>query len=483
MGTSHASKPAAARQSGAISIMFVLLLLPTVGLCALALDLAMVYNRQAEMHSLAKAVAISAARRLNGTTSGIDNALVDAALTAGSTRYQNYKETITWSADAIKFSTSADRNGPWMDAGVATSQAAKIFYVKVNTLGMTGMGTVNTVLARALSERFATVTTGSEAIAGRTDIAVAPLAICAMGQRASQRTNPGNNIELVEYGFRRGVSYDLMKLNPNGTTPLSFLINPLATPGSAGSASGFSVATVGPYACSGTLGIPGVSGAAISVQSPFPLPALYRLLNSRFDDYTDSSCTVNGAPPDTNIRAYVYTEVVTKLAWMNTQPDVQSAASSTGANRLETIADIAPAGGSAVKYGPLWAASKAVAYSSYTASPIEPAGGYTPMPTTVWPSLYGGQTAKTSYPVSTPYRAGVSENLVKPSADHGPGVKNRRILNVPLLDCSTSPSSSATVLGVGKFFMTVPATTTVLAAEFVGTIPTDRIPGNTGLFQ
>jgi hypothetical protein len=264
---------------------------------------------------------------------------------------------------------------------------------------------------------------------------------------------------------------------------LNFLVNPLAPAGSAGNPAGFAVSAVAPYACSGTLGIPGLTGAAISVQSPFPLPQLYPLLNSRFDDYTDSTCTVNAAPPDTNVKAYVYTELVTPLAWMNTQPDGQSATASAANNRLETIADIAPAGGSAVKYGPLWSAAKAVAYSTYLASPVEPANGYTAMPVTVWPSLYGGQTAKTSYPVATPYRAGASPNVIKPSTAHGPGVRNRRILNIPLLDCSTSPSSSATVLGVGKFFMTVPATATVLAAEFTGTIPYDRIPGNTGLFQ
>lgn len=483
MSTSPASTTAAARQNGAIAIMFALLLVPTVGICALALDLAMVYNRQAEMHGLAKAVAISAAHRLNGTTAGVENALMDAALTAGSMRYQNHRESIIWSADAIKFSTSADRNGPWLDAGVASSQAAKIFYVKVNTLALSGMGTVNTALARVLSEQLATVTTSSEVIAGRTDIAVAPLAICAMGQRASQRSNPGNNVELVEYGFRRGVSYDLMKLNPNGTTPLNFLVNPLAPAGSAGNPAGFAVSAVAPYACSGTLGIPGLTGAAISVQSPFPLPQLYRLLNSRFDEYTDSTCTVNAAPPDTNVKAYLYTEVVTPLAWMTTQPDGQSAASSAANNRLETVADMAPASGSAVKYGPLWSASKAVAYSTYLASPVEPANGYSAMPLTVWSSLYGGQTAKSGYPPATPYRTGASPNAVKPGTAHGPGVRNRRILNIALLDCSTSPSSSATVVGVGKFFMTVPATETVLAAEFTGTIPYDRIPGNTGLFQ
>src|SRR5450830_1187991 len=91
------------RQTGAISIMFALLFIPIVGICALALDLAMVYNRQAEMHSLAKAVAISAAKRLNGSASGIDSAAADAAQVASVAFYKNHNESIAWSAAALKF--------------------------------------------------------------------------------------------------------------------------------------------------------------------------------------------------------------------------------------------------------------------------------------------------------------------------------------------------------------------------------------------
>jgi hypothetical protein len=114
---------------------------------------------------------------------------------------------------------------------------------------------------------------------------------------------------------------------------------------------------------------------------------------------------------------------------------------------------------------------------------VEPVNGYATLPTSAWTNLYGGQTAKSSYPASTPYKAGTGVNFSKPNAAHGNGTRNRRVLNVALLDCSTTPSSTADVLAIGKFFMTVPATSTVLAAEFAGIIPLDRIPGNTGLFQ
>jgi hypothetical protein len=463
--------------------MFGLLFIPIIGICALALDIAMVYNRQAEMHGLAKAVAISAAKRLNGTPSGIGNAAADAAQVAGLAFYKNHNASIPWSAAALKFGTAPDPGGLWVDAGSAASMASKIFYVRVDTSALDGVGAVQTILASILSPTFATLTTASSAIAGRTDIAVFPLALCAMGAPAAARTSPGGNVELVEYGFRRGVSYDLMNLDPNASTPLSFVINPLAAAGSTGASSGLAAATVAPYACTGTLGIPAVTGGTISIGKPFPLDSLYAQLNSRFDQYAGSTCTANAAPPDANIRAYTYTDMVSPLAWMNTQPDGQSAAASVSASRLETIADIAVASGTAVKYGPLWSYARAVAYSSYTASPVEPVNGYATMPTSAWTNLYGGQTAKSTYPASTPYKAGSGVNFLKPSAAQGAGTRNRRVLNVALLDCAATPSTSANVLAVGKFFMTVPATSTVLAAEFAGTIPIDRIPGNTGLFQ
>lgn len=471
-------------QRGAIAVMFAAILIPIVGVCALALDLAMVYSRKTEMQNLANAVAISAAKNLNGTPSGIDTALAESAAIASATKFKNHTEAIAWSSSALRFGTSADSNGQWLDAAAAASIASRIFYAKVDTSALNDVGIVNTALASVLSESFATVQANNVAIAGRTGIAITPLAICAMSNSAASfRANSASYTELVEYGFRRGVSYDLMNLNPNGATPLNFVINPLSTTGTAGNASDFASSTVGPYACSGTLGIPGFTGGTIAVARPFPLAALFKHLNSRFDQYDEAVCNVNAAPPDVNIKSFNYADMVNPLGWLTTATNGQTAAVSISGRRLETIADLPVPGGTAAQYGPLWAYAKAVAYSTYTTKPVEPVAGYTTMPTAAWPFLYGNQIAKTSYPLSTPYLAGSGVNLLRPSAAHGPGVKHRRVLNVPLLDCSTTPTSSATVLSVGKFFMTVPATDAVLAAEFAGTVPLERINGFTGLFK
>jgi hypothetical protein len=472
-------------QDGGVAVIFIVAIVVLLGICGLALDVGLLYNRKVELQNVADAAALGAARKLNGTASGISDALAAASTAATSLKYEYDLSTIDWSASAIKFSTSPDRDGSWVDAGTATGIAARIFYVKVDTTQLDGIGDVSTSLMSVLSPELATVTASSDAIAGRTEIDVGPLAICAMSTNpAESRTNSASYVELVEYGFRRGTSYDLMKLNPAGTEPANFVVNPLATPGSAGSPSDVLPSTVGPYVCTGTLGIPRLAGDTIAVEQPFPLGSLYKQLNSRFDQYEDDLCNFRGAPPDFNVRSYVYTSMPSTFPWMTTAPAGQAAASSLSGGKLRSIADLPPPGGTAAEYGPVWAYAKAVPYSAYVPGVPEPSpNGYTPFTTASWSALYGGQTVG-SYPggTSTPYKAGAGVNFSAPSAAHSPGAKGRRVLNVPLLSCSPAPAGSATVLAIGKFFMTVPATATSVAAEFAGAVPLQNVEGKVRLF-
>jgi Flp pilus assembly protein TadG len=494
------------RQDGAVAVVFAVALIGLIGICGLALDLAVVYNRKVEMRNVADAAALNAARRLNGTATGINDAVTAAAAAATSLRYQYDRTTIAWSASAIRFSTSPDRNGDWVDAGTAAATAARIFYVKVDTSQLDSAGDVQTMLMPVLNSTFATVTANSDAIAGRTSIDVAPLAVCAMPPNpalppspAVPRPNSASYVELVEYGFRRGVSYDLMNLNPGlnpGTVATAnFVVNPLAPPGTAGSANDMQPSTVGPYVCTGTLDIPRLAGDTIAVAQPFPLPSLYKQLNSRFDQYEDGLCNFHAAPPDINIKSFISTLSIVP-PWMKT-PTVQTAVCNGGkaavpcttptdVMKLQTIADLPPPGGTAAQYGPVWAYAKAVPFSAYVSGVPEPSpNGYTTFPTASWSTLYGGQTVGVgTYPSgsSTPYKAGSGVNFLAPVAAHKPGAKGRRVLNVPLLDCSVAPGNTATVLAIGRFFMTVPATATSLAAEFAGAVPLQYIDGRVSLF-
>ncbi len=151
---------------------------------------------------------------------------------------------------------------------------------------------------------------------------------------------------------------------------------------------------------------------------------------------------------------------------------------STG-NPLLSVADpesnaTPPAIGS---YGPLWSFSRAAKYSN-----PKPAGGYLPFATSDWPKLYpaapAAPAAKSGYPADgTPYLT-----LAYQTAPAGnTGVAQRRLLHIALLACPLPAGSDvlAQVRGIGRFFMTAPASNGVLSAEFAG-LATEGSAGRPG---
>ena len=476
------------KQHGAFALMFAGLLLVLVGVGGFALDLGMIYNRKAELHGLSRIVALAAARELNGTPDGVTAALTSAADAAQRLKYQ-YGLSITWSEAAITFSNSPDRNGEWVGAQTARATPARRFYVRVDTSGLEQeIGEVNTIFMRIFSDAHATVPISDQAIAGRTSVNVLPLAICAMSTTAgAPRTNTGPP-ELVEYGFRRGVSYDLMQLNPGGTTPANFVIDPHTPPGGLGSSLNTSENSVGPYICSGRMQIPNVTGGPIRVTSPFPIATFFRQLNSRFDQFPDNVCHPNGAPPDFNVKSFAF-DVTNGTPWMNPRPTVKSALKSTAGTRLQTIADLdtPPSGSVPSEYGPLWTYARAVKFPSYIPGKPEPSAGYAKFATSDWSSLYATvpPPSTSGYPSKQPYQATSGTNYVPPSSQNlAISVSNRRVLHVPLLACPVAPggNTAATVLAIGKFFMTVPATDASVHAEFAGIAPESQLTGQVTLY-
>jgi hypothetical protein len=477
------------RQRGAIALMTALMMLVILCICGFALDTAQLSNRKAELQGLANAVALSSAQELNGTAAGVTNAIAKAAATAGAWRYGYHNQIVSWNNNALKFSTSA--SGAWLDASTAQSAPDGLLYAKVDTGELDAAhGNVSLLLMRLFPGSAGSAGLRAAAVAGRQTINVTPLALCALSPvPAAPRSNPGPpaNVELVEFGFRRGVSYDLMQLNPAGTSPESFAIDPFAVPGTAGSAANMAPAKLAPFVCGGVLAMPRVTGGAITAGRPFPLASLYREFNSRFDQYAGSTCTPEGAPPDRNVQPYTYSSI----NWMNTAPAGQSAQLTTVSGKLWTIADPtpAPAGNTAAMYGPLWANARAVPFSSYSAGAIEPAAGYTPFATAAWSTLYrpGQPSANGSYPggTSVPYKSTAGANFQAPSVPHQPGVANRRVLHIALLSCPVAAGTTvaASVIGIGKFFMTVPATATSLVAEFAGAAQEQSLGGQVELAQ
>ena len=478
------------RQRGAIAIVFGLMLAGLIGLVGVGLDLGRVYNRQAELQAVANVAALAAARQLNGTPTGIDNATAKALVAMNALKYQYNKLPVAWDARALSFSASP--NGGWVDAATARSAPDGLTYARAATGSLgAAMGRIELFFMRVVSESLVSVDVAMTAVAGRSTINVVPLAVCALSNtEAAPRANPGPpaNVELVQYGFRRGVAYDLMQLNSNGTVAENFVIDPFALPGTVGAEANSAPAIVGPYVCAGQLAMPRVTGGAITVVRPFPLPLLFDQLNSRFNLYLGALCSYASAPPDTNIRQYAFGAAGSGTPWMSVAPAGQVAQATTAGGKLWTVADPLPrpAGTTGPMYGPLWAYARAVPYSAYVAGAAEPAAGYTTFATGDWGTLYGpgAPTAAASYPASaTPYRAVNGANLQVPAVARS-GVAGRRVLNVALLSCPVPAGalSTATVLGIGKFLMTVPATATSIRAEFGGLAAEQSLGGPVELY-
>jgi hypothetical protein len=467
------------RQRGAFAVITAVLILVIMGFCGLAIDVGRVLNRKVELQSAADTIALFAARELDGTEIGVNNANKAALQLASGIFYSYTASNVEWSSAAISFGATP-YGDVWLDATEAAKpvNAPHLFYVRVDTSRLAAShGTVPLTLLRVIPSISSAAQVSGTATAGRSSINVMPLAICAMSETAGE----ARGTELVEYGFRRGVSYDLMQLNPKSNAKgANYLVNPIALPGTTGVSMMGKMDVVRPYVCTGKLAMPNLAGASITVEPDFPLSSVYEQLNSRFGSYT-APCTATTAPRDTNIKEYTFSA---DFPWMNDTPAKQSAETATTVTKLLTIADLPsddiPATTTPDKFGPLWVYAKAVKYASYKPGLSEPSGGYATFDATDTDlaTLYTPGSPKikpgTSYPTPSPY--GYAPNST---------VSNkRRILNIPLLRCpvSTGSPASAEVLAIAKFFMTVKAKDKELYAEFTGVAPPTSLIGEVELY-
>jgi Flp pilus assembly protein TadG len=462
------ARAATARQRGALTVLFALLLPAVLCLLGVALDLALLYTRRAQLESLADSVALAAAQALNGTPAGIDQAVAQASATAAGQSFQ------FWNSDALRFSSKPDTPDPgWLSAADAAAAAANMYYVKVDTsLLDAAAGTLQTAFAGVMGT--ASVATRGRAVAGHSGAPVLPLAICAMGPASSTRPNTGPaTVELLQYGFRQGVSYNLLKLNAalNTDVPEYFLVDPIAAAdGDAATLDQTSDAVLGPYFCSGSMQLAQVTGSTLRLKRVAAF-TLSQQLNSRFDQYAGTpACTVGGAPPDSNIRAYA--GAGSGSNWLVQMPEASSAqpAPRSAAERYNTVADRASAP-DAPKYGPLWAYGPALAASGAN------------MASSKFSSLYpvssGAAPALNGFYSGSPYKRTFGAQFLAPAS---PGLAMRRMLNVPLLDCPVPPGTlvSRQVLAVARFLMTAPADASSISAEFAGLV---RASGPVELYQ
>jgi hypothetical protein len=66
-------------------------------------------------------------------------------------------------------------------------------------------------------------------------------------------------------------------------------------------------------------------------------------------------------------------------------------------------------------------------------------------------------------------------------------LRDRRVLNIPLLECPITAASDqnvlAKVLAIGQFFMAVQASGSTLSGEFAGVVKAQAVAGQPELYQ
>jgi hypothetical protein len=445
------------RQCGSVAIMAAFTLPVAVGLCGLALELSLAFQRQAQLQQVADGVALGAAQQLDGTAGGIAAAFSKAQQTAGSRQVRGVGN-VALNTGALSF--AGDAAGPWLDYASAAAAPAGLRYVRAD---MAALGADYTslpaIFGNLLGVRDAT-TVGARAIAGPNGLRVLPFAICApSGTPAATRDNGSSALEQVQYGFRFGVGYNLLALNPAAGAGSGeyFLVDPVSAPGAPAAAASTDDSQVAPFMCIGKLAYASLAGQLhLRRNSAF---GLWRQLNSRFGVYGGSdACDRYTAPADTNVREFRGSQA----SWMSSNPPQASAASSTPAagKPLMTIADNAPPLPAVppAQYGTLWAYGPArqsgngnFAFSKWGV--LYPSSPGFSMTATVWSSS------------SPPYQGLVTQ----PSAGT-PSRKDRRLLYVPLLSCPIAAGSAVdgTVLAVARFLLTAQASASEVPGEFAG---------------
>ena len=445
------------RERGAILMLTAFVLPLAIGACGLALELSMAFQRQSQLQQVADSVALSAAQQLDGTAAGIGNAAIAAAGATFERRVRGVGRVVLNTA-VLSFAASAA--GPWLDFSAAQGAPAGLRYARAD---MAGQGEAFTVLpvafGRFLGGSDAT-TVGARAVAGPNGLRVLPLAICAPSSIpvATRFNGPGMD-ERIDYGFRFGVAYNLLALNPaaGASSGEYFLVDPASPPGSAAVAASTDNGQVAPFMCVGKLAYPSLAGALhLRRNGGF---GLWQQLNSRFGIYGGSdACDPYTAPPDSNVREYR----AATANWISSYPPQASAATGTPAagKPLMTVADgayplpaVAPA-----QYGTLWAYG-----------PARRSNGSAFL-FSHWNSLYPASPAFTGTGTSWP-SAGPYNNTAFRSAPAGyPGRKDRRLLYVPLLACPVPAGANVdgTVLAVARFLLTAQASATELPGEFAG---------------
>lgn len=485
------------KQGGTVAVMTGLAAVTLVAFMGLSVDLGHAYVGTSELQNSADAAALAGAKELNETPAGI-TAARDKAIAIAAQHNYDFSTPVIIAAANIRYGSCPNASNPnifgrpgsrspsctFVDYATALASPARLTFIEVDT----STQNLNTYFMRVVA--INTTGVAGYAVAGHHTYEITPIGVCAVDPEnpTSKYTYPTGETELLEFGFRRGVTYNLFGLNPlAGASADPYLINPVDTPATGCTPSHSSANFTAPFMCSGTTKIL-AGGVGPVYTNPGMTASMAASLNSRFDDFSPPSiCDPRSAPPDANVKEYRCKDPSIDPAcigsgtadWMgvpgaNSVPNTEFVATDLithkpkyllppGSNTPE-LAFIDPITGSN-QYGVLW--SYGPAYQATGGTPPQAGAAFTPAEanaTVMYNTTAGGARPyfdTAVYPSGSPYWQTGGPYFQAPPT-HPPGKRNRRMLNLVLVDCRTPPVGPSScgemnAIGVGKFFMQAPA--------------------------
>ena len=304
------------RQEGAVAIIVVICLVVLIGMVGLVLDLGHLYVAKTELQNAADAAALSGAKELNGTKLGVQNAITAAANVARMNNFDFQKKSVgTNAADGglvISVGSCPDDSGcGWVFASAVGTDADAVGknFLKVET----GNRNLNTWFAHVLPGVSSSTSTFGMAVAGRYVTPITPIGVCALRdtREAWVKYGSGANDEYkVEFGYMRGVNYDLNAINDKLSGLASgdkLYIHPTATSAADCKANEGSADFAAPFLCTGQSAIGNTFNSQVFTNTGLAAGKSIAAINTRFDLYgsqLDKSLDYTVCAPDANIKQY-----------------------------------------------------------------------------------------------------------------------------------------------------------------------------------
>lgn len=406
--------PLPAKQHGSVLLTVTFSLLVLFGLAALVLDLGRMYIIRSQLQNAADAGALRAAKALDGTAPGLalaENKGREAALNNGQMMVASPLAGADIQVQFAPIPFPAD----WASAdAMCRASPATCLFARVDAQAsgissfFAGIIGVDSNAARAL------------AVAGRFQVDVMPLAVCAIDLAKCPPSNQA-------CGYLKGLSYKISEINPIGPGTLYWL-DPMAT---TPSCTITSANEMRPYVCQGKVAAELPTSPFVYTNTGISSGPLLAAIDSRFGDYDpQAQCSPDTAQPDSNIMQY--------LCEAGADCPVASNAPSMTAN---------------------WADPPATRQTAQRTS----ADGVMPMiinsEGVVWSATrpdtapIAGRNANASYPAGTPYTS-FTQGPTGPGQPYA--VAERRMINLIIVECQSAGGvcRPAPVKGVGKFFLT-----------------------------